>query len=93
MKIVQATPCQNYRLQLRFEDGVSGEVDLSGLVGRGVFAAWLEGDTFERVRVTETGAVEWPGEVDLCPDALYMQMTGSTPELVFPRLQSFVSHA
>ena len=63
MRIVQATPLQGFRLHLSFEDGVSGEVDLSGFAGRGVFATWLQEETFDRVRVTEAGAVEWPGEV------------------------------
>jgi hypothetical protein len=63
---------------LKYTDGVEGEVDLSGLVGRGVFEAWLIPGAFEAVRVNEFGAPEWPGDIDLCPDSLYMQLTGKT---------------
>jgi hypothetical protein len=45
------------------------------------------------VRVTAEGAVEWPGEIDLCPDALYLQMTGKTAEEVFPALSGPTAHA
>jgi hypothetical protein len=93
MKITEAVPQGEYKLFLRFEDGVAGEVDLSALAGRGVFAAWRQPGVFERVTVTEAGAAEWPGEVDLCPDALYMQLTGLSPDEVFSGLRSLASHA
>ena len=93
MKITEAIPRPGHKLFLRFDDDVAGEVDLSGLAGRGVFAKWQEAGVFERVCVTEMGAVEWPGELDLCPDALYLQLTGKAPEAVFPNLPGFVVHA
>jgi hypothetical protein len=67
MTITSASPLPGYRLKIVFADGAVGEVDLSSLVGRGVF---------EKVRVTKHGAGEWPGEIDLCPDSLYQRMTG-----------------
>ena len=93
MKIVELSPQEGYRLFLRFEDGASGVVDLSSFTGRGVFAAWLEPGVFEQVRLAEEGHPEWPGEIDLCPDSLYMQLTGKRPEDVFPKLRNLPSHA
>ncbi len=93
MRITEAVPREEYKLFLRFEDGVAGEVDLSALAGRGVFATWRQPGVFERVAVTEGGAVEWPGELDLCPDALYMQLTGLSPDEVFLGLRSLAGHA
>ncbi len=93
MKIIEAVPRGNYKLFLRFEDGVVGELDLSALAGRGVFATWRQPGVFERLTVTEAGAVEWPGEVDLCPDALYMRLTGRSPDEVFSGLRCLASHA
>jgi hypothetical protein len=77
-RVVQVQPRPNYRLWLRYTDGVEGEVDLSSLVGKGVFEAWLEPGVFEAVHVNEFGAPEWPGEIDLCPDSIYMQLTGKS---------------
>lgn len=88
---VKALP--GYRLELRFDNGESGVVDLSEFVGRGVFAAWERPGVFEQVAVTSEGAVEWPGELDMCPDALYLRMTGKRPQDVFPSLQNRPSHA
>ena len=44
---VEALP--NYRLWVEFADGVAGEVDLSHLVGKGVFALWDDYAAFETV--------------------------------------------
>jgi hypothetical protein len=76
-RVLQAQPRLEYRLWLKYSDGVEGEVDLSALVGKGVFAAWLEPGLFDSVRVNEFRAPEWPGDIDLCPDSLCMQLTGN----------------
>ena len=81
---VQARP--SYRLWLRYDDGVSGEVDLSAWVGRGVFKAWQDVAFFEAVRIAAHGAVTWGEDIDLCPDAMYLRLTGKRPEELFPSL-------
>jgi hypothetical protein len=93
MKISEARPECDFRLFLRFDDGTAGTVDLSEFAGHGVFAAWNESGIFQQVRVTEQGAVEWPGEIDLCPDALYLRLTGKSPEDLFPSLARQSAHA
>ncbi len=93
MDLIEITPKENYRLFLRYEDGCQGEVDLSSFAGKGVFSAWLKPDTFEQVRLTKNGHPEWPGDIDLCPDALYMQLTNKRPEEVFPALSRLPTHA
>jgi hypothetical protein len=93
MRITAAQTKSDFRLSLTFDNGDCGEVDLASFAGRGVFAAWNEPGVFEQVRVTSEGAVEWPGEIDLCPDALYLRMTGKQPAELFPSLQGKLSHA
>ena len=68
-KVVQARSLGSYRLWLKFSDGVEGEVDLSDLAGRGVFRAWDDPRIFRAAAVDQSGAVVWPGDIDLCPDA------------------------
>lgn len=82
---VRAGP--DYRLWLRYEDGTEGEVDLSRLLGRGVFKAWQDIAFFESVKLGPYGEIMWGDEIDLCPDAIYMRLTGRTPEQVFPSLK------
>lgn len=82
-KPVEVRALAHYRIWLRYDDGTSGEVDLSGLAGRGVFKAWDDANFFSGVRVASHGAVEWGSDIDLCPDSLYMQLTGQSPEEFF----------
>lgn len=92
-RIVEAVARRDYRLWLRYSDGTEGEVDLSDLAGRGVFASWKNRHAFEGVRVDGSGAVVWEGGLDLCPDSLYMRLTGKQPEDVFPGLRSVPTDA
>lgn len=76
-RIVEARAKPGYRLWLRFTDGAEGEVDLSYLVGRGVFARWSDPAEFARVSVDPTTrTVCWPGDIDLDPDVLYAKVSG-----------------
>lgn len=93
MRITRAKPLAGYRLELCFDNGESGAVDLSSFVGRGVCAAWETPGVFEQVTVTDEGAVQWPGEIDFCPDALYLRMTGRRPEEILPAIGNRMTHA
>ncbi len=76
-RIIAAKPLPGYRLWLRFTDGAEGVVDVSDLVGRGVFAAWNDPREFDKVFVDpECGTVRWPGDLDLDPDVLHYDLTG-----------------
>ena len=71
VRTVAALP--EYRLSVEFLDGLKGMVDLRELVTSpqaGVFASLRDRALFEQVRV-EHGAVTWPGEIDLAPDAMH----------------------
>jgi hypothetical protein len=76
-----------YRLELEFDDGVRGIVDLSEDVGKGVFALWNDPIAFERVSIGSAGELVWDNRIDLCPDALYLKVTGKQPEELFPGLR------
>lgn len=82
-KPIQVKPLPNYRLWLKYADGVTGEVNLSHLAGKGVFALWNDYAAFERVYIGDSGAIAWTKEINLCPDALYMKITDKTPEQLF----------
>jgi hypothetical protein len=82
---VKARP--GYRLHLVFENGTEGEVDVSALVGRGVFAALADPGVFSSARVGSAGELVWSIGLDLCADALYLRITGQSPADVFPALK------
>ena len=87
-KVVEARPLSGYRIWIRYDDGVEGEVDLGHLAGRGVFKAWTDRAVFEAVHVDRSGAVTWNEDIDLCPDALYLRLTGKAVEELFPKLKT-----
>ena len=66
---------EGYRIWLRYSDGSSGEIDLSHLAGRGVFAAWDEPGRFQQVRGSAQSDYVGRGHRAL-PRRAYMQLTG-----------------
>ena len=87
-KPVEVKPLTDSRIWLRYEDGTEGTIDLSDVAGRGVFAAWSDPAFFRSVRLGSHGAIEWGANIDICPDAMYLRLTGKSPEDVFPALKS-----
>ncbi|MCY4624809.1 MAG: DUF2442 domain-containing protein [Chloroflexi bacterium] len=73
-----------YRIWLKYSDGAEGEVDLSDCAGKGVFKVWDEPGVFESVHLDEYNAVQWTDDLDMCPVALYMDLTDKTWEEVYP---------
>ena len=92
-RISEVKVSPNYCLDLAFDDGVCGVVDLSAMVGQGVFAAWRDPQVFEAVRIGAFGELIWGDSIDLCPDALYLKVTGKKAEDVFPALRPEPTHA
>ncbi|MDE2821920.1 MAG: DUF2442 domain-containing protein [Chloroflexota bacterium] len=82
---IAVEPRESFRIWLRYSDGAEGEVDLSDLAGVGVFSAWDDQACFKSVHVTEYGAIAWSEELELCPDALYMRLTGKSVGAVMPK--------
>ena len=85
---VEVKARKNFRIWLRYDDGTQGDVDLSDVAGQGVFAAWNDVAFFNSVRLGSHGAIEWGENLDICPDAMYLRLTGKSPEEVFPALKS-----
>ena len=79
---------EGLRIWIRFRDGNEGEIDLSHLARKSVFNAWTNRSFFDSVCINSFGEVAWGDEIDLCPDALYMQLTGKSPEEVLPGLSA-----
>ena len=90
---IEAAARDDFRIWVRFEDGTEGEVDLADLAGRGVFAAWEDRAFFRGVHVGPVGSVAWSVDVELCPDSVFLRLTGKSPEELFPRLSDRAVHA
>jgi len=73
-RITSVEAKENYRLHVRFDDGVEGEIDLSGRLFGPVFEPLKDKALFARAQVDEFGAIVWPNGADLAPDALYRNL-------------------
>ena len=90
LKPVDVKALPDHRIRLKYSDGVTGEVDLSHLVGKGVFLSLSDQETFRKVSLGDHGQIRWSDEIELCPDALYLEITGRAPEELFPNLEATV---
>ena len=88
VKPVSVIALPGYKLRVEYADGVSGEVELSHLVGKGIFAAWKDPAVFESVVIGDQGEIRWNDDIDLCSDAIYLEITGKSPEDIFPNLRA-----
>jgi len=85
VRIVTAQPLPGYRLKVRFNDGVAGVYAVEPELRGGVFLQLLDDKIFNAVTVNpDFGCVEWPGGVDLAPDAMHRAMTGVEPAIELP---------
>jgi len=73
-KLVSVTAMDGYKLDVHFDDGVSGIVGLKERLFGPVFEALKDPGVFAQVVVDEFGAVCWPNGADLAPDALHEQL-------------------
>ena len=67
-KITKCMPQKNYEIELTFEDGKTGIVNLAHLAGKGVFSIWNDYQEFEKVSVDQTSkTICWGDTIDLDP--------------------------
>ena len=72
MHVVDVECLGDYRLRLKFNNGVTKEVDLQNELYGTVFKPLKDPALFKQVRINSTRTtVEWPNGADLAPEYLY----------------------
>lgn len=71
--VTEVKPESHLTLAVRFADGVAGKVYILPSHLTGVFAPLKNTDFFNKVFI-DNGAVAWPGELDLAPDAMHAEI-------------------
>ena len=71
--VVEVKAEADHWLFVRFQDGLSGRLHLNPSELNGVLAPLREIPFFNQVYV-DCGAVAWPGDIDLAPDAMYRKI-------------------
>ena len=83
---IAVEPRDGFRIWVRYEDGVEGELDMSHLARMPIFEGWQDREFFESVHINEFGAVSWgcpegdDMELDIAPETGYAQLLGITKE-------------
>lgn len=64
-------------MEVGFEDGTSGVVDMARLLGHPAFKSLRDLSLFREARVDpEIGTIVWPNGLDIAPGALYEEIAG-----------------
>lgn len=93
-KPVWVKPLEDYKIQVRYADGVEGVVSLAHLKGKGVFRIWDDYENFRKVKIdVESNAISWGDDIDICPDAIYFEITDIDPEQYFRESERLVVNA
>lgn len=66
-------PMQHLILKVAFEDGLEGVVKFRPSHLTGVFEALKDKEYFNQAFISY-GAVTWPGELDIAPDAMHTEI-------------------
>jgi hypothetical protein len=72
-RVIEAEALPGFRLRVRFRDGSAGIVEMSDFIhsdAAGVFAVLRDEELFRQATVS-LGAITWPGDLDLAPDAMH----------------------
>ncbi|MFH0822942.1 MAG: DUF2442 domain-containing protein [Pseudomonadota bacterium] len=79
--VVSAVYVGPYTLEIEFDDGTRGSVDFSKYLNRrGVFARFRDPAFFRSFTMNEDlGTLTWGDEIDVAPETLYAEATGTGP--------------
>ena len=77
--VVSAKYKGEYKIELIFEDGVTGIMDFSKFISRGgVFEKFRDVEFFKNFSINnELGVLTWGDEIDIAPETLYAEATRS----------------
>ncbi|MBI2441892.1 MAG: DUF2442 domain-containing protein [Lentisphaerae bacterium] len=70
-----------YVYHVVFDDGLGGDIDLSGYIGSGpIFSPLKDLAYFRKARI-EGGTISWPNGADIAPEALYEDVESANKQV------------
>ena len=76
-KVISVNVLEKYKVRIKFNDGTEGVLDLSDYAGKGVFRSWDTENSFDKVFISnESGAITWPGNIDIDTLNCFLQIKG-----------------
>jgi hypothetical protein len=80
-RVKRVSPKPGFQLEVVFESGLSGLLDLSNELDGPVFEPLLQPSFFDQVHLDEFGVICWPNGADLAPEFVYEQINKSQREV------------
>ena len=73
-RVLTAIAHPDFTLELTFDDGATGRVDVSSRLYGPMFEPLRDPAFFQQATVDRFGAICWPNNADLSPDSLYAEL-------------------
>lgn len=90
MRAVDIEALVDYKIKVKFEDNVSGIIDLKTFIQKGIFTALQDNNLFKSVYLTDS-AIAWSGELEIDLLTVYSEITGKETGDVTKTLYCLVS--
>ena len=92
-KVIFVTAVEKYCIQVHFNDDTQGLYDLAHLAGKGIFKQWDTDNNFSKVFIDNaSGAVSWPGSIDLDTLTIYCKVKGITTDNYLETITDHATH-
>ena len=78
MRATKVTALDDYRINVVFDDGISGIIDLNELVKKGIFKQLQDKSVFQKAYI-DGGAIAWSEELEIDADNIYAELAGTDP--------------
>ena len=91
MKITEVRYHSDYKIELSFEDGVTGSIDLSELVEQGIFKILKDKELFARIHSTDY-SIAWSEELEIDVAELYAEISGKSPQEFFDSNSTYATN-
>lgn len=91
MKVVVVKYINDYNVEVTFDDGVSGTIDLSELVNQGIFIELKDKKKFATL-FSNGYSIGWSDELEIDAALIYAEITGKRPEAFFNTNSSHASN-
>ena len=89
MKVQEVKYLSDYIISIKYDDGVSGTIQLNDLVQKGIFKVLQDKNQFAKV-YTNGYSIAWSNELEIDATTIYSELTGKNfGEILSPKL----SHA